>query len=95
MADKNTGIGLKIKMLREEKEISMDLMVFDLTNKYEIRIDKSMLSRWENGVNEPSLARAVVLAKYFDCSLDFLIGLTDDRTPARLRAYANKLNKRD
>lgn len=89
-----TGIGKRIKQLREEKELSMDLLVYDITHKYQVELDKSMISRWENGKNEPSLERAKALAEYFDVSLDYLIGLTDDKTPARLWAYQKALQKK-
>lgn len=88
-----TGIDKKLKLLREEKELSMDLLVYDMNSKYDVYVDKSMISRWESGKNEPTLEKAVVLSMYFDVSLDYLLGLTDDRTPARLREYAKRLKK--
>ena len=81
------GIGNRIKKLRLEKELTMDMIVADMNQKYpKITIDKSMFSRWENGKTEPSLEKAKYLSMYFDVSLDYLIGLTDVRTPSRLLA---------
>lgn len=88
-----TGIGAKIKKLREEKGLSMDLLAYDISIKCNTKIDKSMISRWESGENEPSLERAKALSEYFDVSVDYLLSLTDDRTPARLLAYARRLSK--
>jgi len=89
-----TGIGEKIKELRKERQLTCDMMVADMNNKYpELAINKSMLSRWENGQNEPSLENAKYLSVYFDVSLDFLIGLTDTRTPSRLLAYARGMRE--
>lgn len=89
-----TGIGEKIKELRKERQLTCDMMVTDMNNKYpELAINKSMLSRWENGQNEPSLENAKYLSVYFDVSLDFLIGLTDTRTPSRLLAYARGMRE--
>lgn len=80
-------IGEKIKNLRNEKQLTIDMMVADMNEKYPtLAINKSMLSRWENGQNTPSLENAKFLCMYFDVSLDFLIGLTDVRTPSRLLA---------
>lgn len=81
-----TGIGLRIKELRIEKGLTMDMLVADMNKKYQFDkpINKSMLSRWENLDNDPSLENAKYLSMYFDVSLDYLIGLTDVKTPSRL-----------
>jgi len=81
--------GNTIKMLRNERDISLEMMVWDINNKFADELDKplnkSMVSRWENNVNDPSLRQAIILTKYFNVSLDYLIGLTDKRTPAHLK----------
>lgn len=81
----------RLKLLREEKGLTMDMFVWDMNTKYNIELNKGLVSKWENGVNEPSLRYAGYLAKYYDVSLDYLIGLTDVKTPARLLAYAKKI----
>jgi transcriptional regulator with XRE-family HTH domain len=88
-----TGIGLKIKELRMERDLTMEMLVADMNAKYELDkpINKSMVSRWENGDNDPSLENAKYLSMYFDVSLDYLIGNSDIRTPSRLLAYAKKV----
>ena len=86
-------VGKRIKQLREERDMTMDLMVHDLNTTYDIEIHKSNISRWESGQTDPSLKHAVILAEYFNVSLDYLIGLTDVRTPARLLAYMNGIAK--
>ena len=85
----------RIKELRTERQITMDLLAYDMNNKYEININKGLISKWESGKNDPSLRHAAFLADYFDVSLDYLIGLTDVRTPARLLAYAKLVEKRN
>lgn len=86
-----TKIGERIKQLRSERQLTLDMLVADLRMKYpEITIDKGMLSRWERGQNEPSLERAKYISMYFDVSIDYLIGLTDIRTPSRLLAMRTK-----
>lgn len=90
-----TNIGLRIKELRLERDLTMDLFVADMNQKFSQPkpLNKSMVSRWESGTNEPSLENARNLATYFDVSLDYLIGLTDNRTPARLYEYARRLRE--
>ena len=81
-----TDIGQKIQQLRKEKDLSLDMLVADMNQRFpDMNINKSMLSRWENGVNDPSLDYAKALCLYFDVSLDYLIGLTDIRTASRHR----------
>lgn len=79
------GIGEKLKQLRDERDMSMDNLVADLNQKYELNLTKSMVSRWEANKNDPSLTYARVIVKYFNVSLDWLLGLTDKRTPPQFR----------
>lgn len=77
----------RIKSLRTERELTMDMLVTDMKSKFpNIKIEKSMLSRWEKGENAPSWENCKYLSMYFDVSLDYLAGLTDVRTPSRLLA---------
>ncbi len=80
----------RLKLLRNEKGLSMDMLVWDMNTRYELELNKGLVSRWENGINEPSLRYATYLAQYFDVSLDYLTGLTDCKTPSRLLAYASR-----
>lgn len=87
-----TTFGERLKQLRKERELTLEMLVADLTGTFpDFTINKSMLSRWENGQNDPTLGNAKYLSQYFNVSLDYLIGLTDVRTPSRLlalRAYS-------
>ncbi|WP_313758502.1 MULTISPECIES: helix-turn-helix transcriptional regulator [Tissierella] len=72
------SIGEILKSLREEKSLSMDEMVEQL-KQYGVTPSKSMISRWENNKAEPSMEYARILSKYFNVSLDYLIGLSDEK----------------
>lgn len=89
-----TGIGEKIKELRKEQKLTMEMFVIDFNTRFvaelERPLNKSMVSRWESGENEPTLDNAKFLSMYYNVSLDYLIGLTDTRTPSRLLAYSKK-----
>lgn len=89
-----TGIGQRIKELREERDLSMDMLVADMNQRYQLEkpLNKSMVSRWEQDKNNPSLDNAKYLCDYFNVSLDYLIGNTDVRASARLLAL-NKVKK--
>lgn len=79
-----------LKGLREQKQISMDKMCEDLNNVYDVSIAKSTISKWENGKAEPSLANARILTKYFNVTLDYLLGLEKDES-----YNFNKLSKEE
>lgn len=85
-------IGERIKQLRLEHELTVDMLTADLNKKFDLDkpFHKSMLYRWESGNNDPSLEHAKCLCIYFNVSLDYLIGLTDTRTPSRLLAMRKK-----
>ncbi|MGI6014427.1 MAG: helix-turn-helix domain-containing protein [Oscillospiraceae bacterium] len=41
-------------------------------------ITQGMISYWKNGERMPSADNLIVLADYFDCSVDYLLGRTDN-----------------
>ena len=82
----------RIRDLRKERDLTLEMVVADMKDRFgDIRLDKSMLSRWERNENDPTLESVKYLSAYFNVSVDYLLGLTDVRTPSRLLAYAKKL----
>ena len=45
-----------------------------------LHISRQTLSNLKNGKNEPDIKTLVSLAMYFDVSLEYLLGLTDDKS---------------
>lgn len=84
MEDDLSIVGKRLKELRTERQLTMDMVVEDLNNKYDIEITRGHLSKWENNVNSPSLRLAAYLCKFYGVSLDYLLGLTDSRVPVDL-----------
>ena len=72
------NFGELLKNLREDKGISMDKMIDDIKKIYNISIAKSTISKWENNKAEPTMENARILSSYFNVSLDYLLGLTDE-----------------
>lgn len=70
--------GQKIKKLRESKELSMDKLVSIYNNKFNGKMNKSTLSRYENGLQEPMYTVVKNLAELFNVSIDYLS--SDDET---------------
>lgn len=87
----------RLKQLRAEKDLSMEELVADMNNRFhpEKPLNRSMVSRWESGDNDPTLEKAKLLSEYFDVSLDYLIGLSDVRTPSRVLTMKKKGEKND
>ena len=80
----------RLKSLRTEKQFTMDMVVYDIEQKFNVEITKSHLSRWESGKTEPSIRYAALLAQYYNVSLDYLIGVTDQRAPVDLLLKGKK-----
>ena len=64
--------GEKIKDLRKEKNLTQK----ELAQQLSITI--STLSHWECGYQEPSFADLIILSKYFNCSIDYLLSQEDN-----------------
>ena len=62
----------RIKELRKEQGLSQKALAEHLG------CTQSMISFWENGVNEPTESSIRNVALFFNVSADFLIGLSDD-----------------
>lgn len=80
----------RLKKLREEKQLSLDMVEYDMCQKFNIKITKSHLSRWENGKVIPSIVNAGYLALYYGVSMDYLMGFTDCRVPVNLLVKTKK-----
>ncbi len=43
----------------------------------ELGISSAVLTKWKNGISYPNGEILIKIAKYFDCSIDYLVGLSD------------------
>jgi len=78
-------IGNRLKELRKERDLSLGMVVKEVNQKYGVKLSKGKLSKWENKDNAPVLdERLIALIKYYNVSLDYIIGLTDKKTPPHL-----------
>ncbi len=41
----------------------------------QIGVSKGIISLWENGLREPNMYSLIALAKFFNVTIDFLVGL--------------------
>ena len=68
-------LGNRIRERREHKS----LLQKDVANY--IGISQQAVARWEKGETEPDSETLVKLAELFGCSVDYLLGRTDDPRP--------------
>jgi transcriptional regulator with XRE-family HTH domain len=61
----------RLKDLRTEKKLSIQGL------SSEIKIGVASICRWENQQADVSASQLIVLAKFFDVSVDYLLGLED------------------
>jgi len=66
-----TNISVRLRELREEKGLSMMQLA------KAIKVSDAAISRWENKIRIPNADTVYILAKYFEVSADYLLGLTD------------------
>lgn len=76
-------MNLRIRDLREDQDLKQVQIAEYLL------CDQSLYSKYERGERELPLRLAVKLAEYYGVSMDYLLGLTDVRTP-----YPRKGKKR-
>jgi len=56
--------------------LSQNLTLEQLAN--ELSLVKQTIGNWEKGVRTPSLDASIALADYFNVSLDYLVGRSDE-----------------
>lgn len=77
-------IGERIRRLRREKDISQEQLGKMLN------VGKTTISNYETGYSSPDNETLKKLAEIFDCTTDYLLGLSDIRNPADEIANAVK-----
>ena len=63
---------MRLKELRKAKGISQ------LRLAIELNTNQNTISRYETGEREPGINELIKIADYFDVSIDYLVGRTDN-----------------
>ena len=66
-----------LKKLRESKNITQVKLSTDLC------VSQELISRYELGSSFPQPNMLIKLSEYFNCSVDYLLGITDTTTPVK------------
>lgn len=65
---------MRIRELRKKKNITQLRMAMDLG------LSQNSISRYETGDRQPDIAELIRIADYFNVSIDYLVGRSDDPT---------------
>ena len=74
---------IRIRNLREDNDLTQQEVAVILETS------QTMYARYERGANEMPIRHLLKLAKYYDVSTDYLLGLTDNKAayPKNLKKY--------
>lgn len=72
--------GKRLRELRETRNLSMDKMIELYNTKYDAKMNKSTLSRYENGLQNPIFTVVRNLADFFEVPVDYISGLSDTKS---------------
>lgn len=75
-------IGERLLELRKDAGLTQDDLAAIL------KINKHSISSYERDKSEPPDAIKIAMAQYFDVSIDYLLGMTDNPAPAHKRRNA-------
>lgn len=64
----------KIKFKENLKELRLEKNLGQVELSKAIGVSKGIISLWENGLREPSMYCLILLAEFFNVSIDELIG---------------------
>lgn len=76
-------IGKRLKELRLSLGNSMEVEADKLNSAFNLKITKSMMSRWESGASQPTNIFLSAYAQFHNVDLNYLVGLTDIKKPLR------------
>ncbi len=71
----NMVMNLRIRDLREDNDLTQKTVA-----KY-LMCDQSLYSKYERGEREIPLKLVVALAEFYNVSLDYIVGITDEAEP--------------
>ncbi len=57
------------------KELRFDKNVNQIELARALNVSKGIISLWENNLREPKLSNLILLAKFFNVSIDYLAGI--------------------
>ena len=78
-----------LRKLRESRNITQIKLSTDL------EVSQELISRYEVGTSFPQPNMLIKIANYFNCSVDYLLGITDVPTPIKYLSNYEKIKNSD
>jgi transcriptional regulator with XRE-family HTH domain len=67
-------LGSRLRTLRIDNGLSQDSLTVAVNNLFDTRINKGMISKWENDKDEPRIEYIKKLADFFQVTVNYLVG---------------------
>jgi transcriptional regulator with XRE-family HTH domain len=89
--------GKRLKKLRQQQNMTQD----ELGAIFEPPLAQSTIGTYERGLRQPSLENLIIISQYFNVSIDYLLGLTEEErnvttykeeNPQELKEFLNQNN---
>lgn len=68
-----TGVGKRLRKLRERQELTINEVVERLSNNYFLDVDEKSIRRYEKGEFLPKIDNLICLAELYDTTLDYIV----------------------
>ena len=68
-----TGVGKRLRKLREGQELTINEVVERLSNNYFLDVDEKSIRRYEKGEFLPKIDNLICLAELYDTTLDYIV----------------------
>lgn len=81
----------RLKYLRVLHGLTQEKLSNDIEKIFGYPIAKATISQYENGNREPSISMLINLAQYFNCSIDYLVGISDHISIIDSSEFMNKM----
>lgn len=84
-------IGRAIKKLRYRKNITIEQLVIDINERFNLNMTTTMIDKWEAGKSKMVYEQLKALALYYNVTTDFLLGFDQDKFPDIIDFEMNKI----
>lgn len=75
----NSIIGKRIKEERKYKKMTQ-IELSNVLKEYGLKVHRVTIAKWETGIQRVSIANLIILAKCFNTTTDYLLGLSEIRS---------------
>lgn len=88
-----SNLQTRLRELRKRNNLTQSDMAKLLREKYKLKTDRVMISKWETGFQTPEIYTISRIAELFNVSIDFLNGSTEKESPADVTTYNPVVHK--